>query len=739
MQKVAKNIFIALVFAALLAPLVLFSDLLYPFTTSKAFFLRTILEIALPFYLYLVLADKNFRPSLKHPLTLAVIVFFAAALVSAIFGKDFIRSFWGNFERMDSVFALLHFVALYFYILLLAGFSVQVLEKFFRALVWVSAVSAINGIVGFLGGPTLTPDISLPTRASSVFCNPIFFASFLVLPMFLSAFFAEREEARKLKIFYWAIFALHLLAIFFSGTRGVAVGLAGGLFLAGVFYLILEKNRKIRLWSISGILAVAMLAGVGVVFSEKLPENLNLRRLFTFKDSNTQARLIHWKMALQGFKENPFLGVGPNNYYVVSNQHYNLKIWQYDRSWFDKPHNYQLELLSTYGILGFLAYLAIIVLSVWVIYRAHQSALLNLGESALLLAGFLAYQIQNLFVFDTVSASLAFYIFLGFIGYLWNEANDTLKKPKFSVPAPGHLAGMVMWLGLPVMLYIVFALNITGYKIARALNIAKVFQTENFDAAKIMLDKAVESSFNFYWKDTAYEYSNFAAYYSNRSQPKEQQAKSLAMMQDAIKAQYRAVEIHRFDPTVWMKLANALFAESHLKNSGWNQEAYDASFKAHTLAPKKHDPKLFMAEVAIEGKQNDLAEKWLLEVLRDFPDLQGPRWQLADVYYFSGQQQEAERLAVEAIASGFLLDRIKQGDWLLTFYYENRQPQKAVEFLFTQAKNNGGNSDYFARLADAYNKSGRFPEARAAALKLLEIDPSARADVEAFLSSLPAQ
>ena len=732
-EKFCKYAFVSLVFLTLLTPLVIFRHLLFPYITDKAFFFRSVIELAMPFYLYLIFSNSHLRPNLRNLLTVAVAAFFVVNLIAALFGADFNRSFWGLLDRMDGVYTQAHFLMIYFYLLLLSRLSGGWLEKFLKALVGVSTLTALNGISGYLGGPIIAPDISLPDRASSTLGNPIFFASFLIIPLCLSAFFALSSEKKNWKVVYSAAFILQLLALVFSGTRGAVVGVGAGIFAGAFLYLISNSGNRAKIFG-GGLLAVIVFAVGGlIVFRDSLSGGLNAQRLLTFNDSNTKARVLQWGIALKGIKDHPFLGTGPGNYSVISNKYYTPEIWQYDKNWFDKPHNYQLEILTTSGILGGVAYLFIVGVVLWLLYRAFKVGLLNSAEACILTAGFVAYQVQNLFVFDTISASQAFYIFLAFAGYLWSKEAQTIKKQKIE-RRPAFQIVFVTVAGLA--LFLVYATNFAGYKIAKNLNLAKLFQNE-FPVAKALLDESSDSRFNVYLRDTAYEYSNFAAWYSNRNQAPEQIAASKAMMIDAIAVQERAALAHPEDPTVFLKWANALLAQSHLENSGFNQKAYDTAYKAYQLVPKRYDPRLLMATIAIDGKRNDLAEKWLNEILADYPSLQEARWQLADLYYFSGRQNEAVSLGEAAVAGGYKLDGIKKGDWLLTYYYGAKQPQRAVDFLLTQKQANEKNGDYYARLADAYNKSGDYEEARKAALKLLELEPASKADVEAFLDSLP--
>src|SRR4051812_43891382 len=127
-QKVIVRIFRYLVYLSFLTPLMVFSDLLFPFVTSKSLYLRFVAELALPFYIYLIVAYKQYRPNLKNPLTLSVLAFLVISLASAFAGVNVEKSLWGNFERMGGVFYLFNLSLVYFYLLLLAQINSAILQ-----------------------------------------------------------------------------------------------------------------------------------------------------------------------------------------------------------------------------------------------------------------------------------------------------------------------------------------------------------------------------------------------------------------------------------------------------------------------------------------------------------------------------------------------------------------------------------------------------------------------------------
>jgi hypothetical protein len=135
-NKWAERVLVFFVFLTILTPIWVFKDYLFPFVTSKAFVLRIMVELALPFYLYLLVVKKQARPNLKNPVSLMVLVFWVINLASSFFGVNLIRSLWGNFERMGGTYYILHLTLLYFYLLALSQINPKIFAAFLKTLVW---------------------------------------------------------------------------------------------------------------------------------------------------------------------------------------------------------------------------------------------------------------------------------------------------------------------------------------------------------------------------------------------------------------------------------------------------------------------------------------------------------------------------------------------------------------------------------------------------------------------------
>jgi len=75
-----------------------FSNLLFPFITSKQLVFNILMEALLVFWVVFIVKFPAYRPK-KSYLTYGILAYFAAILLSCFTGVDFNLSFWGNAQR----------------------------------------------------------------------------------------------------------------------------------------------------------------------------------------------------------------------------------------------------------------------------------------------------------------------------------------------------------------------------------------------------------------------------------------------------------------------------------------------------------------------------------------------------------------------------------------------------------------------------------------------------------------
>lgn len=739
-QKTAVNFLTGFVCLALLSPLWVFKDLLFPFITSKAFSFRIFIELGLPFYVYLLATKPELRPAWKNPVLISMFVFLTLYFISALFGVNVTRSLWGNFERMGGIYYILHLTLLAFYMALLGKASGR---HFKFILLWALAVAAVvtlNGVSGWLGGPVFVADPSLPTRISSTFGNPIFVGSFLVLPLFLSCFFALDAESVAGKILFWLLSALLFWGIVLSQTRGALVGIAIGLIFSSWVYVFLHPNKKLRLYGIpTVILGTAVIVSM-FVFHNHLPQN-RLTRIFNLEDSNTFSRLIQWKVALKGFSDQPVLGVGAENYYFIANKYYNPEIVKYDFSWFDKPHNYILEVLVTGGILSFLPYLGLLLAVPWVLYKGFKTGFFSLLQTCLLATGFIGYVVQNLFVFDTIPASLMFFLFCGFTAYVWHEigALNKVQNQKISNKSEAPSWSMPVSVGAGLLaIYCVYVTNILPLKAAHDVNYGYAYIGANQEKAFNYFTSATENLFNFDLQDTASRFSELAnGILSNGPQTDQNRARQMV---NAI-TQFQKEQAERIDndPVSWQRLSNDYYLQAVINNQPLGPYAEYSIKKAVELAPGRYEPELFLAQIYMVENQPQKALDELNKMSKVLPltgYTSGSRWLESVILHSLGRDHEALTLAQSLLDNKFYPSAFKDMSWIVGYYTAQQNLNQAVEISETAVKIFPNDPDAFFLLAQLYSRTGKIDLAKDMAQRLIDSDVPNKKAVAEFLSNL---
>lgn len=736
--KASLSIFFGLLCLSLFAVLFVNQDLLFPFVTSKALFLRIILDLAFPFYVYLLLVRKDCRPSLKNPLTVSVLAFFAINVLASFTGVNVTNSIWGSIERMGGTWGLLHFVLVYFYVLLLAQISPAKTQKFLKVFLAVAVISMLYGLWVYLKLPGFFADPSLPDRVSSTFGNPIFFASFLILPLSLTLFFAAQEESSGWKVFYYLAAALQLFGILQSATRGAFVGLLAGILIAGSLYLLNAKSKQIRnrgLVVAGGFVAIIALL---FIFSSKLPTNSFLHRLTHLQDSNSSSRLILWKMTLRGFKDKPILGVGPENYFVIANKYYNPVLAQYDPSWFDKPHNYLLEILATTGLLGFAAYAAIVASMLWVFWKAQRANLISLLEFTVLCGGLVAYQVQNLFVFDTIAASLSFFVFLGFAGFLWHElsfSGEPLKKEK----APANnalLAGILAVVAAVGAGYSIYLTDAVSWSVFKNINYGIIYSQADPQKAQAYFETAKSQPFIFDRGQLGLRYADFALNTVNDQTDNSKAVLVNSVLDGAIATLVSANRVSGTNPISWYRISELYLAKATFNNSKLDSAAETDAEKALALAPLRAETLSVLAEVKKFEGQNSQAVEIQQRLITLYPKDPSYIWQLAKIYHSAGNDAQAAQTANEALQKGYASPHVDDIVWLVQYYTAKADYNWLIAFYNQEINQDPGNVQWYANLAAVYAKAGDKQQAIATAQKIEALNPAAKDSVEKFIQNL---
>ncbi|MES2060063.1 MAG: O-antigen ligase family protein [Patescibacteria group bacterium] len=489
MNKTVKSIIKAIIWALPAVALVVPSDMFFPFITGKGFLFRVAVELAFCMYVGLAVVDASYRPK-WNALSIAFAVFAGVMLIADIFAMNPSKAFWSNFERMDGYVTLAH-MFLYFILLssflktkkdwrnaMLAGISISIYMLFFCFLQIVGEATINQGGVrvdGSLGNAAylgaymlfqfffllyiwLSEEVEFKGIGSALIVGSfgyalyylarigqagvshttpgviIFIVSLLIgvaaLWVRLSDRLLSKYGKRVANIAYGITAAGYLVVLYFTATRGAILGLIGGIIVGAAFLIYKERHNKLIFRASLGVLAgiIILMAGFYFIKDTSFVKNSPVLSRFASLslDTQGQARNYIWPMALEGAKEHPILGWGQEGFNYVFEKYYVPEMITQE-PFFDRAHNSFLDWLVAGGVLGFLAYLSLYILSLWFIWR---SAVFGNKEKAVLIALLAGYAFQNLFIFDNLTSYIFFAIFLALVSARSNAESATVGKPE---------------------------------------------------------------------------------------------------------------------------------------------------------------------------------------------------------------------------------------------------------------------------------------------------------------------
>ena len=415
----------------------------YPYIVGKALYSRLMIIISLALWLILIINRTEYRPK-KSWILSAFTIFLLMSLIASLFGVSPIRSFWSTYERMQGMIDLIHWFA--FAVVAVSVFrDTNSIRMLLKINVLVSVIVALLGIaqkygVGIPGFSYLGMDGLL--RVDSTLGNPTFMGAYMMTSILIAAGLAAQSLRNLTSISDWTkehldnsktrniilapvpwIFAIgiNFWVMMMTGARGALFGLAAGLILCLLIYLFKDNNRYLRLLagiSLACILAISLMFvfAKNSSFVDRMAESNRMVAMLSILGSDDDSYSIRREIidiGIQSFTQRPLVGWGPENFYAAYDANVTADAFSRMAATVDQPHNKIIEELATKGVIGFIPYITIWLL-IGVVYIRY---LWNRSNAHWDLAVFLAaasvgYFVQNLFLFDTASTSLQFYLLL---------------------------------------------------------------------------------------------------------------------------------------------------------------------------------------------------------------------------------------------------------------------------------------------------------------------------------------
>lgn len=534
-----------------IVPLIFSTRLHNPFTSIKVASLQVILLVMVPVSLYLHFRGSAER-SWKNPIAPFVLSWLLISILSMVNSVHPLTS-------LTSVLTLCVLAVLYFiWILNLSRLDCR---HYFTALVVTGLVISIYALLQHWGidFPGITWDRLDLVRSRSIgtFGNPTFLAGFLVMVIPLSLYLLLETEASRGaqspyampsggKVLFLAAWALSSLALLLTYTRGAWVAFA----VSHIFILVMcvgHLKSRFRSLMRSGMAMLLLLICLCVAVSFTTKGELTIfKRAVSFRDIDIiyVDRVFLWKIALLNLRDNPLLGSGPGTFsFIFPKYRYVEPISNRGRVAMPEGcHNEVLEVASSTGVPGLMAYLGLIISGIYLGLRLIRVS--PAGEKLkwiCLVSCCIAYVIHNFFLYPTISSDMAWWFYMSLISI------------EFARPA--SRASMAQGLTIPQKVLLVLAVTASLLLMAMSLNIVRgnhlVKRAWEYDDARNW--KASYEAFNRAISCDPWNYK----YYQYRGKMLEGifREKPLAILPPETIGSYRAaLELNPLDSYCWADL-----------------------------------------------------------------------------------------------------------------------------------------------------------------------------------------
>ncbi len=390
-----------------ITPLIVANGYFFPFISGKAFFFRTLVEIAVVAWIVLAALDKAYRPHVSW-ISMAVVGFVVWMCIADAFALNAAKAFWSNFERMEGWVLLVHLLGFFF-----ASSAVLGVEKKWRA--WfltslgVSVIVSIYALMQLAGSAQIHQG---STRIDASLGNSAYLAIYFLFNVFIALWVALTEKRAWLSYILMALAGIEGILIFFTETRGTVIGFTLALTLAA-FLTIVTAGKRFRVAAIIAFLLILVSAS-GLYLacnSDFVLNNHVLERVTSISLSDGQTRFTIWGMALKGVSERPILGWGQEGFNYVFNKYYEPSLYGQE-VWFDRAHNAFIDWLTAGGIPAFVLYLSLFCTTLVLLWTRSE---LSRPERIVLSAAFVGYAVHNLFVFDNLYSYIYFFALLALV------------------------------------------------------------------------------------------------------------------------------------------------------------------------------------------------------------------------------------------------------------------------------------------------------------------------------------
>lgn len=709
---------------------------------NKQTLLVLLVSIALFSWIIKVLVSGKFSANLNKT-HIAVLVLFLVSLVSTLFSLDKYGSFWG-WPRVtsESLLSLIGLAVLYF--LISNAFSKKEIISSVILLIVSGLLAGLLGIFQLLG-------LFLPFNfAKSVSFNTIGLVGSLgiFLAVFLPLLVVLEISAKKwLKIVFGVAIAITLVALIV-----INYSIVWWVVLIGMALILLFSMLKKDIFDLKWISLPMFFLVLALFFIILKPQiSVPSRPIEVFL--NQQSGL---NIAFQTIKDKPLFGSGPGTFIFDFSKYKNTALNQ-SALWnarFDSAGSKVLTVLATTGILGLIAFLALIATAIFygVRFVLNKQSKKNDNSLWIITGGVLVAFITQTIVYFLYNSNLSldfvyFFLLAAFIGLSSEEKKDyTLSSSSF----------LTLCVTFVFTLFLIFGFGLLILDGQRYLAEVNYFKAQtalaegNLDQGISGLEKAVRNNPNsdIYLSGLSQAYLSKIGGLINKKDLSDEEKKNVqVLINNSINAAKIASDESPNNIANWSIRG---FVYQNLIGivpgaEDWSITSYDSAMKLEPVNPyyPTQQGTVYMKKALLlaEDKANEKnqileqAKAQFEKAVQLKSDYSPARFQIAMVYQAQGKTTE-ELQALED-AKKFSPNDVGLAFQIGIVYYQQKDYQKAKTELERAIglDSNYANAIYFLGLT--YDKLGLKDQAIVQISKVSDLNPD-NAELKKVLDNLKA-
>lgn len=372
--------------------------------------------------------DELQKPGFRHPVFLLILLMFVWSIYATLFSTNIFLSIK---YLLAKAWYLLGFLVLP--MLLLRN------KKHIKSFFWCLFIPTLFSVLYVMvrhAWMKFTFD-SITSSVHPIYRNHVNYAVFIsmMLPFIFLAKTWYKTGTFKYKLLKYCI-PLFLLAIYFSYTRGAWLAVAA----MAAYFFVLKWNWTKYVLTGGIVAAIAFCSYIlkdnnylkyspdyeHTIYHDELADHLS--STFEMEDMSTVERFYRWIAAVNLFKEQPWVGVGPNNF-VSNYKKYTVTAYETyisDNEEKSTVHNYFLLLLTEQGIPALLLFVGLLVVVLLTAQHTYNSSsVVQQNYIAAITLCIIAFLLNNT-LSDLVEANKVGSLFYICLALLINFSSGTL-------------------------------------------------------------------------------------------------------------------------------------------------------------------------------------------------------------------------------------------------------------------------------------------------------------------------